>query len=111
MATVYLSPHFFFLDDVIISLLFLNIVILVRIRNNGEMKMPADIQYSVQEFPALSNEELEKLRYFRPETLQEAGKIPGITPAGRVYIFHFVRKYHQKQRKAEQEQEQEHKPI
>jgi tRNA U34 5-carboxymethylaminomethyl modifying enzyme MnmG/GidA len=58
------------------------------------MKMPASIKYSVEEFPALSSEELEKLQYFRPETLKEAGNIPGITPAGRVYLFHFVRKYH-----------------
>lgn len=60
--------------------------------------MPADLQYSAEEFPALSIEELEKLRYFRPETLQEAGRIPGITPAGRVYLFHFVRKHHQEEK-------------
>ena len=65
-----------------------------RIKQNGEMRMPPGIKYSVEEFPALSNEELEKLQYFRPETLKEAGDIPGITPAGRVYLFHFVRNYY-----------------
>lgn len=76
-------------------------LVCVRIRNNGEMKMPAGIHYNTAEFPALSNEELEKLRYFRPETLREAGNIPGITPAGRVYLFHYVRKYHHEIKVAE----------
>lgn len=64
-----------------------------RIRNNGEMKMPPGIKYTIEEFPALSTEEREKLRYHRPETLKDAGNIPGITPAGRVYLFHYVREY------------------
>ena len=74
---------------------------------NGEMKMPADIEYSTEEFPALSMEELEKLRFYRPETLREAGTIPGITPAGRVYIFHFVKKHHHNMRLLEKEKEKE----
>ena len=55
--------------------------------------MPPGIKYTIEEFPALSTEEREKLRYHRPETLKDAGNIPGITPAGRVYLFHYVREY------------------
>jgi tRNA U34 5-carboxymethylaminomethyl modifying enzyme MnmG/GidA len=64
------------------------------------MKIPIDIKYDSDEFPALSNEELEKLKYFRPATLQEAGNIPGLTPAGVVYLFHFIRNYHEKKKEA-----------
>jgi tRNA uridine 5-carboxymethylaminomethyl modification enzyme len=41
--------------------------------------LPADLNYSV--ITGLTTEVLEKLNKFRPDTLGQASRIPGITPA------------------------------
>jgi tRNA uridine 5-carboxymethylaminomethyl modification enzyme len=42
-------------------------------------RIPGDFDYRV--VPGLSREILEKLERVRPETLGQAGRIPGVTPA------------------------------
>jgi tRNA uridine 5-carboxymethylaminomethyl modification enzyme len=43
-------------------------------------RIPADLDYA--EIPSLSTEVREKLARFRPDTLGQASRIPGVTPAG-----------------------------
>jgi len=50
-----------------------------RLRRHEEMRLPADsISIAVS---GLSNEVRHKLKQVRPETLAQAGRIPGVTPA------------------------------
>jgi tRNA U34 5-carboxymethylaminomethyl modifying enzyme MnmG/GidA len=58
------------------------------------MTIPRDVEYSQEAFPALSGEELEKLRLHRPETLHHASLLEGMTSAGLVYLHHFVKRTH-----------------
>jgi tRNA uridine 5-carboxymethylaminomethyl modification enzyme len=50
-----------------------------RARNLENTRLPADLNYSV--ITGLTTEVLEKLNKFRPDTLGQASRIPGITPA------------------------------
>jgi tRNA uridine 5-carboxymethylaminomethyl modification enzyme len=50
-----------------------------RQRRNEELPLPADIDYG--DVSGLSNEARQRLREVRPETLGQAGRIPGLTPA------------------------------
>jgi tRNA uridine 5-carboxymethylaminomethyl modification enzyme len=50
-----------------------------RIRGSGERRIPADFGYT--DIPGLSREVSEKLERVRPDTLGQAGRIPGVTPA------------------------------
>ncbi|HMD72261.1 MAG TPA: tRNA uridine-5-carboxymethylaminomethyl(34) synthesis enzyme MnmG [Steroidobacteraceae bacterium] len=50
-----------------------------RRQRNEELLLPADINYG--EVSGLSNEARQRLGDVRPETLGQAGRIPGITPA------------------------------
>ena len=43
----------------------------------------------MKRWPGFSNEVIEKLRNHHPETLGQASRIPGITPAA-VTLLHFV---------------------
>jgi hypothetical protein len=65
-----------------------------RFRSEGGMPIPRDVDYTQAAFPALSGEELEKLRLHRPETLHHASLIEGMTSAGLVYLHHFVKRTH-----------------
>lgn len=71
-----------------------------RFRRDGGLLIPRDLDYSLTTFPALSMEELEKLRHYRPTTLHEAGSIAGMTPAGLIYLHSYVRRLNMERRKA-----------
>jgi tRNA U34 5-carboxymethylaminomethyl modifying enzyme MnmG/GidA len=64
----------------------------IRFRRDGGMPIPPSIVYSLSTLPALSNEEIEKLRKYEPSNLHEAGRIAGMTPAGLIYLHSYVRK-------------------
>lgn len=51
------------------------------------VRIPED--FFIERWPGFSNEVIEKLRKHRPETLGQASRIPGITPAA-VTLLHFV---------------------
>lgn len=50
-----------------------------RLRDSERRQIPADFCYT--DIPGLSTEVQEKLHRVRPETLGQAGRIPGVTPA------------------------------
>ncbi|HVP00582.1 MAG TPA: tRNA uridine-5-carboxymethylaminomethyl(34) synthesis enzyme MnmG [Bryobacteraceae bacterium] len=50
-----------------------------RLRDASERRIPGDFAY--HDIPGLSREVCEKLTKVRPETLGQAGRIPGVTPA------------------------------
>jgi tRNA uridine 5-carboxymethylaminomethyl modification enzyme len=50
-----------------------------RLRDSERRRIPLDFSY--RDIPGLSREVQEKLARVRPETLGQAGKIPGVTPA------------------------------
>jgi tRNA uridine 5-carboxymethylaminomethyl modification enzyme len=50
-----------------------------RLRESGERRIPEDFCY--RDIPGLSSEVREKLSRVKPDTLGQAGRIPGVTPA------------------------------
>ena len=50
-----------------------------RLKDSGQRRIPAEFSYT--DIPGLSREVCEKLERVRPETLGQAGRIPGVTPA------------------------------
>ena len=50
-----------------------------RLRNSERRIIPAEFEFS--SIPGLSTEVRQKLQHVRPETLGQAGRIPGVTPA------------------------------
>ena len=50
-----------------------------RLRDSERRRIPSDFEFS--EIPGLSTEIRQKLQRVRPETLGQAGRIPGVTPA------------------------------
>jgi len=50
-----------------------------RLRASESRRIPSDFEFS--EIPGLSTEIRQKLQRVRPETLGQAGRIPGVTPA------------------------------
>ena len=54
------------------------------------MQIPADLDYT--KLPSLSNENIEKLRIYKPINIYQAKKIPGITPAAIIQIVLHLRK-------------------
>jgi tRNA U34 5-carboxymethylaminomethyl modifying enzyme MnmG/GidA len=63
-----------------------------RFKIEGGTVIPREMEYTQSVFPALSLEELEKLRAHRPETLHHATLIEGMTSAGLMYLHHYVKK-------------------
>jgi len=59
-------------------------------RKNQNMKIPPDMEYTSENLPTFSAEELEKLNRFRPDTFHAASQISGITPNSLVYLYHHV---------------------
>jgi tRNA uridine 5-carboxymethylaminomethyl modification enzyme len=50
-----------------------------RLRDSGQRRIPQDFCYT--DIPGLSREVCEKLSRVKPDTLGQAGRIPGVTPA------------------------------
>jgi tRNA uridine 5-carboxymethylaminomethyl modification enzyme len=50
-----------------------------RLRDSGQRRIPSDFSYT--DIPGLSREVREKLERVKPDTLGQAGRIPGVTPA------------------------------
>jgi tRNA uridine 5-carboxymethylaminomethyl modification enzyme len=50
-----------------------------RLRDSGQRRIPSDFSYT--DIPGLSREVCEKLERVKPDTLGQAGRIPGVTPA------------------------------
>jgi len=59
-------------------------------RRDENLILPEDLDYSG--IPGLSNEAVQKLQHLRPETLGQAGRIPGMTPAALVILLRYVRR-------------------
>ncbi|HCP01485.1 MAG: tRNA uridine-5-carboxymethylaminomethyl(34) synthesis enzyme MnmG [Alphaproteobacteria bacterium] len=54
------------------------------------LHLPADLDYA--DVPGLSNEITEKLARQRPETLGQAGRVPGVTPAALVVLLRHLKR-------------------
>jgi tRNA uridine 5-carboxymethylaminomethyl modification enzyme len=62
-----------------------------RARNNDALRLPGDIDFA--HVKGLSSEVREKLARHRPETIGQAGRIPGVTPAAvSLLLIHLKRK-------------------
>lgn len=59
-------------------------------RRDDAVKIPAHIEFRM--IGGLSAESLDLLQRFHPETIGQAGRIPGMTPAAIVSILRFLRK-------------------
>lgn len=59
-------------------------------RRDENLELPQDLDY--RGIPGLSNEACQKLEALRPETLGQAGRIPGMTPAALVVLLRHVRR-------------------
>ena len=62
-----------------------------RTRNNEALRLPGDLDFA--RVKGLSSEVREKLSRHRPETIGQAGRIPGVTPAAvSLLLIHMKRK-------------------
>ena len=62
-----------------------------RTRNNEALRLPQDLDFG--QVKGLSSEVREKLSRHRPETIGQAGRIPGVTPAAvSLLLIHMKRK-------------------
>ena len=59
-------------------------------RKDEQMRLPSDLDYKA--VGSLSNEIRQKLEHVRPETLGEAARIPGVTPAAVIALLRYVKK-------------------
>tara|TARA_B100000676_G_scaffold83430_1_gene83545 strand:- start:1108 stop:3003 length:1896 start_codon:yes stop_codon:yes gene_type:complete len=71
-----------------------------KLRAAETSPLPADFDY--EQVKGLSNEVKQKLGEVRPETLGQAGRIPGVTPAAISLLMIYLKK-HQHQQKAAQQ--------
>ncbi len=62
--------------------------------------LPADFDY--EQVKGLSNEVKQKLGTVRPETLGQAGRIPGVTPAAISLLMIYLKKHHHQKKAAQQ---------
>jgi tRNA uridine 5-carboxymethylaminomethyl modification enzyme len=60
-----------------------------RIRDSGERRIPSDFCYT--DIPGLSREVCENLSRVKPDTLGQAGRIPGVTPAAVAVLDVYLR--------------------
>ena len=68
-----------------------------RLRRHEDTKLPADINY--ERIDGLSKEISQKLKDARPETLAEAGRISGVTPAAVSLLLVYLKKREYRQAK------------
>jgi tRNA uridine 5-carboxymethylaminomethyl modification enzyme len=61
-----------------------------RLKRNENTKLPIDFEYST--ISGLSNEMKQKLLEVRPESIAQASRIPGVTPAAVALILVFLKK-------------------
>lgn len=73
---------------------------IAKLRAAETTPLPADFDY--EQVKGLSNEVKQKLGTVRPETLGQAGRIPGVTPAAISLLMIYLKK-HQHQKKAAQQ--------
>ncbi|MBV5266167.1 tRNA uridine-5-carboxymethylaminomethyl(34) synthesis enzyme MnmG [Pinisolibacter aquiterrae] len=64
---------------------------LERLRRDEQVALPDDLDYA--SLPGLSNEMRQKLAATRPQTLGQAGRIDGMTPAALTLVLAHVRKW------------------
>ena len=69
-----------------------------RLKRHEETRLPVDFDYDTVK--GLSNEVRHKLKNSRPETLAQAGRIPGVTPAAVSLLMIWLKKYGAGQRVA-----------
>lgn len=60
------------------------------LRRDESLALPADLDYS--RIPSLSNEVKDKLSRVRPETIGQAGRISGVTPAAITALLAYVKR-------------------
>ena len=60
------------------------------LRRDESLALPADLDYS--RIPSLSNEDKDKLSRVRPETIGQAGRISGVTPAAITALLAYVKR-------------------
>ena len=73
---------------------------IAKLRAAETTRLPDDFDYG--QVKGLSNEVKQKLGEIRPETLGQAGRIPGVTPAAISLLMIYLKK-HQHQQKAAQQ--------
>lgn len=61
-----------------------------ELRANELVGLPPDLPYA--EIPGLSNEMIERLTMSRPDSLAQASRVPGVTPAALAALLVFVRR-------------------
>ncbi len=71
-----------------------------RLKRHEETRLPADFDYDAVK--GLSNEVRAKLKNGRPETLAQAGRIPGVTPAAVSLLMIWIKKHGLRSTLAEQ---------
>jgi tRNA uridine 5-carboxymethylaminomethyl modification enzyme len=71
---------------------------IARLQRHQEQALPTDFDYNAVR--GLSNEVCEKLRAVRPQTIGQAARIPGITPAAVSLLLIHLRKRGRVERKS-----------
>ncbi|KOB86784.1 hypothetical protein PFDG_02419, partial [Plasmodium falciparum Dd2] len=71
-----------------------------KICDNFDLVIPRDLKYDRNNFPYLSNEEIEKLNKFKPQTLFEANKIEGVTMSAVNYLYYHIKYERRKENKS-----------
>ena len=64
-----------------------------ELRANEQVRLAPDFPFA--QVPGLSNEMVERLSRARPDSLAQAGRVAGITPAAMAALLVYARKYHE----------------
>ncbi|SOV79514.1 glucose inhibited division protein a homologue, putative [Plasmodium sp. gorilla clade G3] len=109
------DPSFFNLDDVLINIATLETACaevkyssylkkqfqeIRKIKDNFDLAIPSDLKYDRNNFPYLSNEEIEKLNKYKPQSLYEANKIEGVTMSAVNYLYYHIKYERRKEKKS-----------
>lgn len=65
---------------------------MTRWKKNGNLKIPLDIEYTRENFPGFSSEELENLRKYRPSTIHEVSQLQGLSPECVLLLLNYITK-------------------